>query len=150
MDDTKFALDHCTQFPTLWILVQKEAAMKSVEVGCERFFYLSVYVSAPKRTRFSVRTYECLAMLAPILPNVCIDKEWVANEYLRRCKCGAQKKENEVEALRCWNLELIIDAEMLGKPTPTEMTLEQLVQQESSADTSIGKSDDNDIVVLGD
>jgi len=30
MDVTKFALDHCTQFPSLWILVQKEAAMKSV------------------------------------------------------------------------------------------------------------------------
>jgi hypothetical protein len=32
MDVTKFALVHCTQFPTLWILVQNEAAMKSVEV----------------------------------------------------------------------------------------------------------------------
>jgi hypothetical protein len=35
IDVTKFALDHCTQFPTLWILVQKEAAIKSVEVGCK-------------------------------------------------------------------------------------------------------------------
>jgi hypothetical protein len=40
MDVTIFALDHCTQFPSLWILVQKEAAMKSVEVGCEHFFNL--------------------------------------------------------------------------------------------------------------
>jgi hypothetical protein len=35
MDVTKISLDHCTQFPTLWILVQMEAAMISVEVECE-------------------------------------------------------------------------------------------------------------------
>jgi hypothetical protein len=89
MDVAKFALDHCTQFPTLWILVQKEAAMKSVEVRCEQFFNLSGNVSALKRTRLSVRTYKCLAMLALILPNVNVIKEWVANEYLRWCKCSA-------------------------------------------------------------
>jgi hypothetical protein len=57
MDVTKFALDHCTQFPTLWILVQKKAAMKSVEVGCEQFFTLSGYVSAPKRTRHGLHKW---------------------------------------------------------------------------------------------
>jgi hypothetical protein len=31
-------------------------------------------------------------MLASILPNVYVDKEWVANENLRRCKCGAWKE----------------------------------------------------------
>jgi hypothetical protein len=116
MDVTKFVLDHCTQFPTLWILLQKEAAMKSEEVGCEQFFNLSGYVSAPKRMRIGVRTYKCLVMLASILLNLYVDKEWVANEYLRRCKCGAWTEENTVEALRCWNLECIIDAEMFGKP----------------------------------
>ena len=118
--------------------------MKSVEVRCERFFNLSGYVSAPKRTRLGVRTYECLAMLASILPNVYVDMEWVANEYLRRCKCGAWKKENTAEALKCWNLERIIDAEMLGKPPPPELTLEELVQEENSAATSIG----NDAIVV--
>ncbi len=139
MDVTRFALDHCTQFPTLWILVQKEAAMKSVEVRCKQFFNLSGYVSAPKRTRLGVRTYKRFAMLALILPNVYVDKEWVANEYLRRCKCGAWKEKNTVEALKCWNLECIIDAEMFGKPPPTEMTLEQLVQEEDWANTSAGR-----------
>jgi hypothetical protein len=148
MDNTKFALDHCTQFPTLWILVRKEAAMKSAEVKCERFFNLSGNVSAPNCTRLGVRIYKCLAMLVSILPNVYLDKEWVANEYLRRCKCGAWKKENTVEALKCWNLECIIDAEMLGKPPPTEMTLEQLVQEEDLANTSVDKSDD-DVIVVG-
>jgi hypothetical protein len=85
-------------------------------------------------------------MLASILPNVYVDKKWVANEYLRRCKCGAWKEKNTVEALKHSNLECIIDAEMFGKPPPTEMTLEQLVQEEDLANTSIDKSDDDAIV----
>ncbi len=97
--------------------------------------------------RLGIRTYKCLAMLASILPHIYVDKEWVANEYLRRCKCGAWKEENTLEALKCWNLERIIDAEMFGKPPPTEMTLEQLVQEEDLANTSVGKSDDDAIVV---
>jgi hypothetical protein len=44
-------------------------------------------------------------------------------------------------------LECIIDVEMFGKPPPTEMTLEQLVQEEDLANTSVGKSDDDAIVV---
>ena len=99
-------------------------------------------MSAPKRMRLGVRrTYKCLAMLESILPNIYGDKEWVANEYLRRCKCGAWKKELTLEALKCWNLEHIIDAEMLGKPSPTKMTLEQFFQEE------VGKSDEDFIVV---
>ena len=54
------------------------------------------------------------------------------------------KKKNTVEALKCWNLERIIDAEMLGKPPPPELTLEELVQEENSAATSIG----NDAIVV--
>ena len=52
-----------------------EVALKNVEVGCERFFSLSGYVSAPLRTRLGVRTYERIALLAAILPKVYIDKE---------------------------------------------------------------------------
>ena len=52
------------------------------------------------------------------------------------------------EALKCWNLERIIDAEMLGKPPPPELTLDELVQEENSAATSIGKGDDDAIVAL--
>jgi hypothetical protein len=116
MDVIKFALDHCTQFPSLWILARKEAAIKGVEVRCEQFFNLSGYVSAPKRMRLGVRTHKHLAMLALILPNIYIDKEWVANEYLRRYKCGAWKEKNTVEVLKCGTLERIIDAEILESP----------------------------------
>ena len=79
-----------------------------------------------------------------------VDKDWVANEYLRRSKCGAWKKKNTAEALKWWNLERIFDAEMLGKPPPPELTLDELVQEENSATTSIGKGDDDAIVVLDD
>ncbi len=97
--------------------------------------------------QLGVRTYKCLAMQVSILPNVYLDKEWVANEHLRKCKCGAWKEKNTVEALKCQTLECIIDAEMFGKPPPAEMTLEQLVQEEDQANTPVGKSDDDAIVV---
>ena len=76
-----------------------------VEVGCERFFNLSGYVSSAKCTRLGVRNYERLAMLASTVQNVYVDVEWVANEYLARSKRGTWKKENTVESLKCWNLE---------------------------------------------
>ncbi len=52
-----------------------------------------------------------------------------------------------MEALKCWNFERIIVAEMLGKPPPTKMTLEQLVQEENLANISVCKSDDDTIVI---
>ena len=60
---------------------------------------------------------------------------------------GAWKKENTAEALKCWNLERIIDAEMLGKPPPPELTLDELAQEENSAATS---TSNDAIVVLDD
>jgi len=38
-------------------------------------------------------------MLGFMVHRVYIDIEWVAREYLRRCKVGAWKKENTEEAL---------------------------------------------------
>ncbi len=52
-----------------------------------------------------------------------------------------------METLKCWNLERIIDAEMFRKHPPTEMTLEQLVQEEDLANTSVGECDDDAVVV---
>ena len=60
--------------------------------------------------------------------NVYIDIEWVAKEYLRRCKAGVWKKENTVEALKCWNLERNIDAETYGQLMPEPLTLEEFVE----------------------
>ena len=124
----KFFSEHTKRFPTLWIIAQRDEAIRVVEVGCERFFGLSGYISSPRRTRLKVRTYERLAMLAFMVHNVYIDIEWVAKEYLRRCKAGAWKKENTVEALKCWNLERNIDAETYGQSMPEPLTLEEFVE----------------------
>ena len=132
-------MDHNKHFPTLWIVVQCECSRRQVEVGCERFFSLSGYVSAPRRTRLGVRTYERLAMMASILNKVYVDKELVAKEYLKRCKKGARKKENTVEALKCWNLERIIDAELMGDSHPSEITMEELIQEEGETISTSGE-----------
>ena len=129
IDLVRFFGDHIRYFPTMWIVVQCEAARRVVEVGCERFFSLSGYVSAPRRTRLGVRTYERLAMMASILQKVYISKEWVAKEYLRRCKKGAWKKENTEEALKCWNLERIIDADLMGDGKPSQLTMNDLINE---------------------
>ena len=131
-DTLAFFSDHKKTFPTLWIFAQKNASRRVVEVGCERFFGLAGYISSPRRTRLNVRTYERLAMLGFMVHRVYIDIEWVAREYLRRCKAGAWKKENTEEALKCWNLERIIDAESMGLGAPTELTLNDLLNEEES------------------
>jgi hypothetical protein len=99
------------------------------------FFCLSGYISSPRRTRLGVRTYECLAMLASIVHTVCIDDAWVAAEYLRRCKARTWKKENTVEAVKCWNLERILDAEQRGQPMPEELTMDDLVNEDNAGST---------------
>ena len=68
-----------------------------------------------------------------MVQNVYIDKEWVANEYLRRCNAGVwkkKKKEKTEEALKCWNLGHILDVEMSGKKKPEEWTLEDVINEE--------------------
>ncbi len=84
----------------------------------------------PRQTRLGVRTYDCLAMLASIVHTVYIDNTWVATEYLRRCKARAWKNENLVEAVTCWNLERILDAEQSGQPMPEEVTMDDLVRED--------------------
>lgn len=130
MDLLSFFDDHKRWFPTLWIVVQRNASRRVVEVGCERFFGLSGYISSPRRSLLGVRNYERLAMLACILRTVYIDLELVAKEYIQRCKVGAWKTENTEDALKCWNLERILDAESYGITLPAELTLDDLVNEE--------------------
>ena len=53
----------------------------------------------------------------------------MAKEYLRRCKKGAWKKENTEEALKCWNLERIIDADLMGDGKPSQLTMNDLINE---------------------
>lgn len=125
--------DHKQIFPTLFLVAQCMASRRVTEVGCERFFSISGYVSDPRRTRLGVRTYERLAMLSANLQHVYIDPKQVAKEYLRRCKEGLWKKANLEEAATCWNLERLIQAEMLNKPKPDHLSINDLLKSEKQA-----------------
>ena len=57
-----------------------------------------------------------------------VDDKLVAEEYLRRAKSGAWKKENTEEALKCWNLERILEAETFGQHVPADLTMQEFGQ----------------------
>ena len=66
IDIVQFFSDHSKVFPTLWVIAQRESSRRVVEVGCERFFCLSGYISSSRQTRLGVRMYAHLAMLASL------------------------------------------------------------------------------------
>jgi hypothetical protein len=66
-------------------------------------------------------------MLASIMRVVYIDPEWAATENLHQCKSGAWKKESNDEALKCWNLVRILNAERFGEPKPPQLTMNDLL-----------------------
>jgi hypothetical protein len=70
-------------------------------------------------------------MLVSIIQSVYIDNHWVAQQYIEQCKKGSWKKENTEEALKCWSLERIIDAEQQEKDAPSELKLEDLLNEEA-------------------
>jgi hypothetical protein len=131
MDVLKYFEEHKKYFPTLWIIAQREATQQVVEVGCEQFFGLSSYISSPRRSRLGVQTYKHVAMLASIIQSNYIDNHWMAQQYIEQCKKGSWKKENTEKALKCWNLERIIGAEQQGKDAPSELKLEDLLNEEA-------------------
>ena len=67
----------------------------------------------------------------------------MANEYLWRCKAGSWKKENTEEALKCWNLERILEAESLGKTPPADLTMDDLVREESDSSKGVISIDED-------
>ena len=73
-------------------------------------------------------------MLKSIIQNAYIDNDCVAQQYIERGKRGSWKKENTEEALKCWNLERIIDAEQQGKDAPSELNMEDLLNKETGRD----------------
>ena len=128
-DVLSFFGDHKRQFPTLFIIAQRMASRRVVEVGCERFFSISGYLSDSRRTQLGVRTYEQLAMLAPNINSVYVDPEMAAKEYLSRCKSGMWKKKFAEDFLKSWNLERILEAETFQRPTPDELSMQDLMKE---------------------
>ena len=49
----------------------------------------------------------------------------VAEEYSKGAKSWALKKENIEEALKCWNLERILEAETFGQHVPADLTMQE-------------------------
>ncbi|EJK69326.1 hypothetical protein THAOC_09428 [Thalassiosira oceanica] len=64
-----------------------------------------------------------------------VDEEWVAHEYLRRCKVGARESEQDEElwnrsSAGIWN-EHIIEAELVGAPVPVDLTMEEIADPDT-------------------
>ena len=111
MDLLSFFDDHKRWFPTLWIVVQRNASRRVVEVGCERFFGLSGYISSPRRSLLGVRNYERLAMLACILWAVYIDPELVAKKIFSNVRLvhGRQKIQRMLLSAGTWSVFLMLN-----------------------------------------
>lgn len=75
-----FFQDHQSFFPNLYTIHRREASRRVTEVGCERFFSSSGYVSQLRRSRLGVRNYERISMLSFALNNIYIDPDWVAED----------------------------------------------------------------------
>jgi hypothetical protein len=78
-------------FPYLYKLACCLAALRTNEVGCERFFSIAGYVSNPRRTRLNVHHYETIAMLKRNLQKIYVDEDWVVKQYM------------ELEKSKGWN-----------------------------------------------
>ena len=79
-------------------------------------------------------------MASSILNKVYVDVDWVANEYLRRCKTGAWKPENTRDAVKCWNLERALEAELDGLPAPAPVTEAELLLEEDEEGNEVAAS----------
>eukprot|EP00957_Ditylum_brightwellii_P156494 11910351-Ditylum_brightwellii.AAC.1 len=67
-------------------------------------------------------------MLAHMLHHIYINPKWVAEEYMRRCKVKAWKKQSADESLKCFNLERILEAEDMGFAKPKEVTMSEYLE----------------------
>ena len=47
------------------------------------------------------------------------------------------------EALKCWNLERILEAESLGKTPPADLTMDDLVREESDSSKGVISIDED-------
>jgi hypothetical protein len=81
-DLVKFVGFNHQLFPFIYKLACCLAALRTNEVGCERFFSIAGYVSNPRRTSLKVKHYEALAMLKLNMRNIYIDEDWVVQQYL--------------------------------------------------------------------
>jgi hypothetical protein len=85
----KFVGFNQQSFPFIYKLSYFLAALRTNEVGCERFFSIAGYVSNPQQTSLKVKHYESLAALKMNMRHIYINEDWVVQQYL-----SMQKKKN--------------------------------------------------------
>jgi hypothetical protein len=115
-DLVKFLGFNQKSFPYLYKLACCLAALRTNEVGCERFFSIAGYVSNPRRTRLKVRHYESIAMLKRNMQQVYIDEDWVVKQYMQLEQAKAWASIDTVNDLRVAALEQELHADDLGVP----------------------------------
>lgn len=121
----KFLAYQERMFPYIYRLAVCLSAVRTNEVGCERFFSNAGYVSAPRRSCLKVQNYEMISTLMRNIQRVYVDEQWVAREYLR------------MEKGKLWNNEETKDDDAV-------MDLEKEMHAEAT-----GEREDEDIVELG-
>ena len=104
-DLVKFLALNQKSFPYLYKLGCCLAALRTNEVGCERFFSIAGYVSNPRRTSLKVHHYECIAMLKRNVQQIYIDEDWVAQQYM------ALEKSKGWDAMDTHNDKLVLTLE---------------------------------------
>jgi hypothetical protein len=87
-------------FPFIYKLACCFAALRTNEVGCERFFSIAGYVSNPWQACLKVKHYKALAMLKLNMQRFFIDEDWVVQQYLSMEK-DKQWDELETHAADC-------------------------------------------------
>ena len=124
-DIVTFYSDHKDRFSKLYLHVLKLAAIKTMEVGCERLFSFSGYASSSRRTNLGVRHFERSTLLAEGKKKVFLDTDGALATYIRK------KKLNDLD-----EKVLRDDMEFLKREYGEESSDEEVCGDEESAETS--------------
>jgi hypothetical protein len=136
-DLVKFVGFNQQSFPFIYKLSCCLAALRTNEVGCERFLSIAGYVSNPRRTSLKVKHYESLAMLKMNMRHIYIDEDWVVQQYL------SMEKNKEWDDLETMNDEKVAELELLWYATDRGIPIHELQQfEEQEEDNNNIEADD--------
>jgi len=99
-DIVSFYRENQTDFPILWVLVQKVACMVSTSAGSERAFTKAGFTVQPERANLGTKTYERLVVVNINMSNVYVLPEDIEQEFVKRKEAGD------------WNLKEDLDDEL--------------------------------------
>ena len=109
----------------LWIIVHhKKSVPRVTEVRYKSFFSLSGYGSALHCTTLGVRVHKPLAMLTLIINSMSLTRMGCKEVLDEVQEWIMGKKQHIMKALKCWNLEHVLNAEVLGKNMDDELIMD--------------------------